>query len=128
MKKILLDTSVIIDFLRQKDKENTLLYSLTKDYDLYVSIITHTEIYAGKSIWEKKQAQKEMEELFSGITILPLVIDVSEMAGKFKAYNHNSSLLDCIIAATAKVNDLELATLNTKDFIDFKGLQLLNYV
>lgn len=121
--KILVDTSVIIDFLRRKDKAKTLLYTLAQENDLYVSIITHTEIYAGKSIWVKQEAQAEVEELFSGMSMLPLVTDISKTAGKLKAENHDRSLLDCIIAATAKYHDLELATFNTKDFEVFAGLQ-----
>lgn len=123
MKKILIDTSVIIDFLRRKDKEATLLYKLSHNY-LYMSIVTHTEIYSGKSVWEKEKAKEEVHELFSDLTILPLTTEISKKAGHIKAYNHDSSILDCIIAATALVHDVELATLNVKDFDKIKGLRL----
>lgn len=121
--KLLLDTSVIIDFLRRKDKGNTLLYKLSKE-KLYISIVTHTELFCGKSVWENKQAKKEIEDLFSGITILPLGTEISEKAGKIKALSHNISILDCIIGATALSNNLELVTLNTKDFDVIDGLEL----
>lgn len=123
MKKLLLDTSVIIDFLRRKDKTGALLYQLATE-DLYISIITHTELYSGKSVWENKKAQEEVEELFSGMTILPLIIEVSQIAGKIKAYGPNISMLDCIIAATARYHDLDLVTLNIKDFIKISGIKL----
>lgn len=123
MKKLLLDTSVIIDFLRRKEKEDTLLYKLSSE-DLYVSIVTHTELYSGKSVWEKNEARKELEALFSGITILPLLPVISKAAGKIKAYNHDRSLLDCIIASTALTQAIELVTLNTKDFETISELKL----
>lgn len=125
MKKLLIDTSVIIDFLRRKDKEATLLYKISHNY-LYMSIVTHTEIYSGKSVWEKEKAKEEVHELFSGLTILPLIPEISKVAGHVKAYNHDSSILDCIIAATALVHDIELATLNVKDFEKIKGIHLFN--
>lgn len=123
MKKLLLDTSVIIDFLRRKDRKETLLYKLSAE-DLFISIVTHTELYSGKSIWEKQEAQRELEALFSGVTILPLLPEVSKAAGEIKSQNHDASLLDCIIAATAVTQDIELVTLNIKDFEIISGLKL----
>jgi predicted nucleic acid-binding protein len=122
--KILLDTSVIIDFQRRKDKEETLVYKLFKE-DLYISIVTHTEIYSGRSVWEKDSIRFEIEELFSGFKVLPLTEDISELAGRIKASNHDVSLLDCIIAGTSICHELKLLTLNIKDFKDIDGLELL---
>ena len=123
MRKLLLDTSIIIDFLRHKDKEETHLYKLSEE-DLYMSIITHTELYAGKSVWEKKTARKELEELFSGIDILPLNQEISILAGQIKAFHQNLTLLDCLIAATAVYFKLDLVTFNTKDFGVLKEVRL----
>ena len=123
MRKLLVDTSVIIDFLRIKDKEKTLLYKLSNN-DLYASMVTHTELYSGVSVWEKKEAKEELEELFSGITLLPLTAEISQEAGRIKAQNHDISILDCIIAATALHHDLNLVTLNKKDFEKIKGIYL----
>lgn len=126
MSKVLLDTSVIIDFLRRKDKSDTLFYKLLKE-ELYVSIVTHTEIYSGRSVWEKTEVKKEVEQLFSSLGILPLVNEISVSAGKIKAVNYNRTILDCIIGTTALYYDLVLATLNRKDFEDIKGIKLLDF-
>lgn len=124
MAKILLDTSIIIDFLKRKDKVKTLLFSLAQsDYPLYISIITHTELYAGKSIWENQKAQEELEALFSGIDILPLGTEISKKAGAVKA-KYNLNLLDAIIAATTITHNLSLAALNLKDFQKIKAVNL----
>ncbi len=126
MIKILLDTSIIIDFLRRKDKENTLLYSIVKrGYQPFVSIITHTELYAGKSVWENKRAQEELEALFSGIQLMPLESEISQKAGELKV-KYNMNLLDAIIAATALVNKLEVFTLDTKDFEKIKEIKRID--
>lgn len=123
MKKILVDTSIIIDFLRKKDKHTALFFQLASE-DLYVSMISHTELYAGKSVWEKKDARQELETLFFGITILSLDKAISEKAGYLKAHSPDISLIDCIIGATALVNNMEVATLNKKDFCRFEKIKL----
>lgn len=124
MKKVLLDTSVIIDFLRRKDKDKTLLFTLAQQkIHLYISIITHTELYAGKSVWEKKKAKEELEVLFSGMKILSLEPNISQKAGEIKA-KHNVNLLDAIVASTAIISGIDLVTLNVKDFEKVKGLNL----
>lgn len=124
MPKILIDTSLIIDFLRQKDKNKTLLfYFANKEYQLCVSIITHAESYAGKSVWEKVEAKRSLEKLFSTIQIMPITSDLSKKAGEISA-RYNVDIVDAIIAATALLSDMGLATLNTKDFENIDGVNL----
>ncbi len=124
MKKILLGTSILIDFIRRNNKENTLLVRFTKEgYHLYVSILTHTEIYAGRSVWENTAVRQEAEKLFSGMEIMPLEKGISEKAGEIKAF-YATTLTDAIIAATALVHDITLATFNVKDFEKIKGIRL----
>ena len=123
MNRLLLDTSVVIDFLRRADKRQTLLYKLSINH-CAISLITHTELLAGKSVWESKVAREELETLFSGLTIIPMNNAISEKAGAIKAFYKNVDLLDCIIAATAIHHDMELVTLNTKDFSPIEKLML----
>jgi len=45
---VLLDTSILIDYFRKKDKAKTRLYELSDLYDGFViSAITEFEIYSG---------------------------------------------------------------------------------
>ena len=122
MKNFLLDTSVIIDFLRQKEKRKTLLYRLS-EYELFSSIISHSEVFSGKSVWENEEARKTVQTVFSDITIIPLTQKLSEYAGYIKAHQ-SISLIDCIIAATAIQENIELVSLNTKDFKLIEGIRL----
>ena len=125
MKGILVDTSIIIDFLRQKDKSKTIQIKLEQSgIPLHVSIITHTECFAGKSIWEKKGALQTLKSLFSDIKILPLEEGLSVKAGEIRA-KYGSNISDAIIASTAISHNLELATLNVKDFKNIKNIKLL---
>lgn len=123
MRKIVVDTSVIIDFLRRKDKENSLLYRLAEE-DLSASIITHTELYAGKSIWENNETKETLEKVLSGLSLISLDKNISQEAGHIKSCA-NISLIDAIIASTAIVNNMELATLNIKDFEKIKNIKIV---
>lgn len=124
MNKILLDSSVIVDFTRVKNKDSSLLQSLVnQNYKLYISIITHTELFAGKLIWEKSSAKNELEVLLSDMAILELEENISMRAGEIKA-KYNLDLIDAIIGATAILHNLDLVTLNIKDFEKIRGIKL----
>ena len=122
--KVLVDTSLFIDFLRRKDKRESAFYSLVlAKHTLLVSIITHTELFAGKSVWENKDAKKELDKLLTGLKIIPLTENISKLAGKIRAKNE-INVIDAIIAATSIENGLPLVTLNTKDFSKIPDIKL----
>lgn len=124
MNSILLDSSVIVDFLRVKNKESTLFKKILETIDnLYLSILGHTELFAGKSIWERPKAREDLEAILSEIEILPIDEDMSRNAGEIRA-KYNTPIIDAIIAATATKHKLKLATLNIKDFNKIKGLKI----
>lgn len=121
---LLVDTSVIIDFLRQQEKTTTWLYLLSQPKNqLFASTITHTELFAGKSIWEKKSTFQELETIFSGIKLVPINETISQLAGKIRA-KYDLDLIDAIIAATALDQKIPLVTLNQKHFSSIPHLKL----
>ncbi|HLE49792.1 MAG TPA: PIN domain-containing protein [Patescibacteria group bacterium] len=123
--KLLLDTSVIIDFQRAKQKQNTWLYQLANQgLELYISVITQTELYAGSGIWEDKKKKKELEIVLSNLTVLSLNSEISQMSGKVR-HESGIKITDAIIAATAITNNLSLATFDKKDFPKVKKLKLV---
>jgi len=125
MSNIIVDTSVIVDYLRRSDKERSFFVSLlNQERDLCASIVTHTEVYSGKSVWERKEMRGVIADIFSGIIILPYDFAISEQAGRLCA-RYDMQFADAIIAATALSQTLPLATLNRKDFEGIEGLNLL---
>lgn len=124
MSKVLIDTSIIIDAIRQKNIEQTIFYKLAENYEeLSISILTHAESYAGKSVWESKKAMAALEVLFLKVEVLYPDINISRAAGKIQS-EHSIGIVDSLIAATALAHSLPLATLNTKHFEKVKGLKL----
>lgn len=123
--QILIDTSIIIDFLRQKNKKSTQLYKLVaNDNQLAISILTHTELYSVKSVWSSKKAAEELDKILVGIKVLPITPQISTMAGEIKVKN-SIDLIDAVIASTGVIEKLPLLTLNKRHFQKIKKLKLI---
>ncbi len=116
---ILLDTSIIISHLRL-DQTKKLLATNTK---YYISDITIVELFSGKSIWESTKKKSQLTQVIKQCTRLPTTLKISQLAGMIRSGYH-TQIPDAIIAATALVHKLPLATLNTKDFTPIPHLKL----
>lgn len=124
MKKILIDTSVLIEFLRVKKKKTLYEEILAGKRQPVVSFITPAELWADKSAWESKSKTKLLETLLAGIEIIFPTLSTLKLSGRLRA-KHQISLLDAFVAAYAIEKKLPLATLNVKDFKGIKELELL---
>lgn len=120
----LLDTSVIIDYLRLQEKEKTVLFQLSAlQTHLFISVLTYAELFAGTKVWESKQTMLSLESVLSGLTVLPLNLPTARLGGKIRSL-YKIDIVDSMIAATALLNDLTLSTSNFKDFKKIDGLML----
>lgn len=125
---VLIDTSVIIDFLRKKDKRKTLLWKIKTDNNCYLSVITLFELYAGATTDIKRS---DVDKISAWIQLIDLDATIASRAATYyrelKTRNRNIEFRDLFIAATATQHDLQLATLNTKHFQRIKDLALFEY-
>ena len=72
---ILLDTSILIDYFRKKDKINSLFLKLSDQYaEFRISVITEFEIYSGAKL-EQKTAICQIEHREKCETQRPFVLD-----------------------------------------------------
>ena len=123
MASSLLDTNIIINYLR-KDKKTV---SFLEQHKIpKISVITVAELYQGA---KDKKELKNLKKLLSYFKILPLDKNSSSLAIKLleKYYlSHSLIILDALIAATAIENNLTLITANIKHFKMIKKLKLKN--
>lgn len=123
MKKILIDTSALVEFLRLKKKETLYEKILIERWQPVVSFITPAELWAGKSVWESTSKAQWLENLLSAVEIVFPSLSTLRLSGKLRA-KYQISLLDAFIAACAIEKKLPLATLNLKDFKKIKEVKI----
>jgi tRNA(fMet)-specific endonuclease VapC len=120
---ILCDTNVLIEFY----KGNTTIVEELRQIgvaQLAISVIAQAELYYGAlNKAELLRIQKHLNLLHN----LPIDPQISnrfiELMVQY-SLSHKLAIPDALIAATALVNDLELYTLNIKDFRFIENLKL----
>ncbi len=112
----LLDTDVIIWILRGKQDIVDSISKLKNESSLGISVITIAEIY--KNIFPSELTTTE--DFLDQHIQCNVNSKVARVAGLYwQQYGKklkNLSLTDCVIAATANVNNAQLITLNMKHF------------
>ena len=125
-KVIMVDTSILIDFYRKTNKNNTIWISLVRqEYEFAISTITKYEIYAGAT-----QGQMEFwDKVLQAISILPFDEDCVGAAVNIntdlKRKRKLIDVADLFIAATAIANNLSFVTLNRKHFDRIDNLNII---
>jgi predicted nucleic acid-binding protein len=123
---MVVDTSVFIDFLRKKDKTNTVLYSISEIIPLAISSVTLYELLMGATDNKKLH---DIQLLTEDLLILPFDDRVATKSGeiyhKLRKENKMIEFRDIFIAATCLVYKMPLKTLYVKHFERIQGLKLL---
>lgn len=117
---IFLDSNTIIYFSAPGFADSRKEYAA---HDLATSVVSEIEVLGYHSLEEHQK--KEFEEYFASILVFDLTSQVVERAIKLRQ-RQKTGLGDAIIAATALVNNLPLATRNTKDFKWIDSLTLID--
>ena len=125
-KMICLDTSILIEFFRKKNKDKSTFFQLTENYSLFgVSVITEYEIFIGSTA----EQHEFWEDFFKRIVILPFNTETNKIAidihRNLKIKNKLIEIPDILIAATAINNGLKLATNNNKHFARIQNLEIV---
>jgi len=125
-KTIVADTSVLIDFFRKTNKENSIWIKLFDEgYDIVISSVTHYEIYSGATA-EQIPFWKNILQQVSVITFDAIAAQSAvTINNMLKRKRKQIDMADLFIAATAISNELPLATLNQKHFERIDGLSLI---
>jgi predicted nucleic acid-binding protein len=123
---LLLDSTVLIDVLRERQGRRELLGAATRRGDrLATASINVGEVYSGLFPVEELKAKYLLDRL----QIFPLSTEIARAAGSLRyawaRKGRTLSLNDTIVAATALEYSLTVMTDNRKDF-PMEGLQLFD--
>ncbi|MCH6234981.1 type II toxin-antitoxin system VapC family toxin [Cognataquiflexum rubidum] len=128
-RKLVIDTSIFIEFLRSKKKEETILFNISKDIDILTSSITQYELLMGASNQVKIQ---DVEMLLKGLEILPFnekaAIKSAQIYHELKKRNKLIEFRDIFIASICMINNSEILSLNKKHFQGIEGLELFHHL
>ncbi len=124
---VLLDTTIVIDFLRKTNKQNSIFMQLLDQYQFYISVITQFETEIGL---KSPQHQTEYQDLLARVVVLsidsPCIEQAVEIHKYLKLNNALIGMADLLIGATALCYQLPVVTLNYKHFSLIPHLTLID--
>ncbi len=120
---ILVDSDVLIAHLRGVAAARDWLVGARNDGPLAISVVSIVELIGGMRTVERRQIWR----LLASFHVEPATEMVARRAGdmmrRYRRSHNRIGLGDYLIAATADVRGLELATLNVRHFPMLEGLQ-----
>jgi len=126
-KMIMLDTGILIEYFRKKEKSKSVFFNLTKSYTSFeVSILTKYEIFVGSNetqiiFWNS---------FFDKITVIPFdencLPESVKIHKDLKSKNKLIDIEDIFISGSAIASKLKIATLNKKHFERVKNIELIS--
>jgi len=113
-KRLLLDTDVLIDFLRGQPQAVQLLEDT--DCEFHVSAVSVAELYVGVRDGREREV---LDQLVGVLRTIEISTEIAQQAGLWRreyGKSHGTGILDALIAACADALQIPLATLNVKHF------------
>jgi predicted nucleic acid-binding protein len=120
MAQLLIDTDVLIDYLRDRADAVAYLESLTPP--LSVSAITVAELYAGVRDGAERITLDGFVNSFQVIAIDEAIAVRAGVIRRDFGKSYGTGLADAVIAATAEALPADLVTLNSKHFQMLKNV------
>jgi predicted nucleic acid-binding protein len=114
MSGLLLDSCVLIDYLRNRPSAIDFLDRLTER--VAVSVITTAELYAGV---RDGAEETRVDGLLTRVLVRDVDLTIARLAGRFRReyrQRHGVAIPDALIAATAEVHGARLVTRNARHF------------
>lgn len=115
MQTVLLDTDYVIDFLRGKSK---IIIPLIQEGSAYLSILSVYELFAGM----RQEETRATEDFIKACHIEAVTIEIAKKAGAYRLTHRQNgltlSIVDCIIAETARLHHHHIATGNKKHYLN----------
>jgi len=120
---VLCDSNIFIEIFRNRSDMEVILNDIGFD-NIMISDVVKAEIFFGAKDKRELQVIKKYLNDYTSLTIQP---EISKMAVDFVenyCLSQKLNLPDALIAATAIYYDIELFTLNIKDFKFSPGIKL----
>lgn len=125
MRKIFVDTDLIIDYTNKKNRqlEKLLTQQESAVVELFINPVIIAEFFSDQKL-EHTEKWEEAKELFKFFTHIDITSKIGYLAGEYLRKGKIQFLGDALIAATCINHDLNLATRNKKHFQKIMDLRL----
>ena len=124
MSNLLLDTSVLIDHLREYKPATDFLETVFNSGVLVnISAVTEMELHAGKNA-ENPAIEEAVLKFLKLFKVLPVTSNIARQSGRLLRHHRHQGLtpIEAIIAGTAIEHNANLITRNIRHFRVIKGL------
>ncbi|MDE1855860.1 MAG: type II toxin-antitoxin system VapC family toxin [Candidatus Micrarchaeota archaeon] len=121
MSEIVVDTSIIIDHLRNVPKATAIIEKIMDGSIIgYISVLTEAELFAGRDSG-KSEERTLLIELLSVFNKIDVNESIARIAGDIRR-KYGTSISDAIIAATSLTVQSKLVTQDIRDFERIKEI------
>jgi predicted nucleic acid-binding protein len=120
MRGLLVDTDVLIDFLRGHEQAKHFIANLPED--VFISAITVAELYVGVRNGKERTTLAELIDTFEVIDLDAELAAEGGLLRRDYGLSHGVGLNDALIAATAINNRLQLVTLDARHYPTIKNV------
>lgn len=124
IKPFLIDSDVLIDFLRGRQEAKDFLVNACQERRLLISSINLMEVYSGKDVKDENK-RKVIDDFLNSFEIVDFNQEIAKNAGLIRA-NGGLPFADAIVGASALGIGAILVTRNVKHFIGIENLETLN--
>ena len=119
MKKIICDTNVISRYILNSSTEITItIEEIIGIENIFITPVIYIELMNWLAFYEgiEKTKRKQLKRLINSIPVVTLNEDICNFAMKLAFQNPHSKVADTLIGATAIYYNINIYTLNKKDF------------
>ena len=132
MNRFLLDTNVVSELRKPRPQDSVLAWvEERQEEQLFLSAVTLGEVQAGIERTRRQDAAKAeeierwLDQLADSYQVLPMDGPCFREWGRLMTHQSDQLIEDAMIAATARVHGLTVATRNERDFKQF-DVRILN--
>ena len=119
MKKIICDTNVISRYILNSSTEITItIEEIIGIENIFITPVIYIELMNWLAFYEgiEKTKRMQLKRLINSIPVVTLNEDICNFAMKLAFQNPHSKVADTLIGATAIYYNINIYTLNKKDF------------
>ena len=121
---VFIDTNIVIEYIKKRDNEELIAYIDSFD-TVYINDVVIMELYQGARDKQELNYIKKKIMRFEVLRINQEIISLAREILDRYTLSHNTKIMDALIASTVIMYNIDLYTLNKKDFRYLEQITLL---